>query len=926
MSFEPSKYQAKVYDFITDDEGNAVINAVAGSGKTTTLIEALKKIPSSASVQFLAFNKSIKGEIQQRVNDIGVTNTTVNTCHGFGFLTILNSLEHAPEIDNLKYRKLLRAIFDYVSTEDSKHIDPYKIKGDDMGLVWSFDVDWEEVDNKLEFSRRILQLANLGRMNLTTDVQNLESIAEKYNISLFNDEAKLASNLVKLADKFLDTIDFTDMIYLPNKMNMSCQKFDWVFIDECQDLNAAQRELMLKSMHPNSRFIAVGDKHQCQPRGTKILMSNGIEKNIEDLEVGDKVVSYEPRKKSGFYGFLPTSNLYERYNKSCAEVLEVEHHWAITDMYTIKGGKYLSRYTFNHKCMAKFNLENSNGAFIVYLMQKNGNFRVGIYPLFHKEGNTNSFGLSARCRTENADKGWILDIYETREEAYENEQIISYKFGIPQLRFLDNTKANNQDSIDFIWESINQNNDLYLKAVKLLKSKNKDINLPFWVNGEKKYYSRNSFRPYHACNLFAKYMDIGIFDETTFIPNKPKKIIPIKIDSIDIEKDAYIETFSLKVSREELYVADKILTHNSIYGFAGADADSFDKLVNLPNTKTLPLSTCYRCGSDIIKQAQNIVPQIEAFEKNGKGYVNFDGKIADIKDGDMVLCRNTYPLVKMCLGFLKAGIKATIMGGDIGKSLINMVKDTNQKEMDKVFDGLYHTLDTTLKRIMRADNCTAEDAREHIEYVNAEEKIQVIEAIYEAGDTAETVIKKLEGIFNDVTKDGIILSTIHKSKGLEAERVFIIHPERMPSKFATQEWELVQEDNLRYVAYTRAKNLLSFVRDFDAYKGRELESFADKVKEVKESNHVGEVGCRYALKGTITECRYIPNYDAMVYVIEDKEGNIYEKWGDINRKYITSETKELKEGVEIKASVMISKHTEFRGVKKNTIKNLGVYR
>ena len=59
--FVPSVYQQKIYDFITNGSGNAVVSAVAGSGKTTTLINAIKLIPKDKNLIFLAFNKSIAG-------------------------------------------------------------------------------------------------------------------------------------------------------------------------------------------------------------------------------------------------------------------------------------------------------------------------------------------------------------------------------------------------------------------------------------------------------------------------------------------------------------------------------------------------------------------------------------------------------------------------------------------------------------------------------------------------------------------------------------------------------------------------------------------------------------------------------------------------------------------------------------------------
>ena len=68
----------------------------------------------------------------------------------------------------------------------------------------------------------------------------------------------------------------------------------------------------------------------------------------------------------------------------------------------------------------------------------------------------------------------------------------------------------------------------------------------------------------------------------------------------------------------------------------------------------------------------------------------------------------------------------------------------------------------------------------------------------------------IANIFSDDVQ-GIMLSTIHKAKGLENENVYFLCPELIPSKFATQPWELEQEENLRYVAITRAKQKLVYV-------------------------------------------------------------------------------------------------------------------
>jgi len=65
-------------------------------------------------------------------------------------------------------------------------------------------------------------------------------------------------------------------------------------------------------------------------------------------------------------------------------------------------------------------------------------------------------------------------------------------------------------------------------------------------------------------------------------------------------------------------------------------------------------------------------------------------------------------------------------------------------------------------------------------------------------------------VFSD-DKQGIAFSTVHKAKGLEADRVFILHPEMMPHPKASKPWEQQQERNIKYVSETRSKEYLGFV-------------------------------------------------------------------------------------------------------------------
>jgi superfamily I DNA/RNA helicase len=60
---------------------------------------------------------------------------------------------------------------------------------------------------------------------------------------------------------------------------------------------------------------------------------------------------------------------------------------------------------------------------------------------------------------------------------------------------------------------------------------------------------------------------------------------------------------------------------------------------------------------------------------------------------------------------------------------------------------------------------------------------------------------------------GVTLSTVHKAKGLEAERAFILERALHQSfmQRAKQQWQKEQEKNILYVAITRAKRELVYM-------------------------------------------------------------------------------------------------------------------
>lgn len=251
--------------------------------------------------------------------------------------------------------------------------------------------------------------------------------------------------------------------------------------------------------------------------------------------------------------------------------------------------------------------------------------------------------------------------------------------------------------------------------------------------------------------------------------------------------------------------------HQAIYGFAGADSNSFNRLANLPNVKQLPLSVCYRCDKSIINKAKTIVPHIEAFEGAKQGSVR-NGTCEDIRPGDMVLARDNKTLMELCLRFFDEGRKASIKGNDFGKELINMINLSDHENLVVSSKRLDRVVENHFDRLL---SFGVEKPEETNSYRKVLEKVDILrDVVYPKVKNVSEAKNLITDIFREKEDNyKITLSTIHKAKGLEAKRVHVAAPDKIPSKYAREPWEKLQEQNLQYVCYTRAKNELIFLVD-----------------------------------------------------------------------------------------------------------------
>lgn len=248
----------------------------------------------------------------------------------------------------------------------------------------------------------------------------------------------------------------------------------------------------------------------------------------------------------------------------------------------------------------------------------------------------------------------------------------------------------------------------------------------------------------------------------------------------------------------------------AIYGFRGADSNAMNAIAEEFHCTRLPLSISYRCPRSVIALAQRTVPDIEARDGAPEGTVKKinEWQLVDFDVTDLVVCRNTAPLVSLAYKFLRAHKAVKVMGRDIGEQLVSLIQKMRASTLEELDEKLQvYTQRETEKAVAARQEQKAERLNDQYESILA-----IIDGLPEDDRTIYAVIGIIRSLFTD---DGnghrTTLSTIHRIKGGEAHRVFILDVNLMPSKYAKQDWQQVQERNLFYVAVTRSLDTLYFV-------------------------------------------------------------------------------------------------------------------
>lgn len=306
------------------------------------------------------------------------------------------------------------------------------------------------------------------------------------------------------------------------------------------------------------------------------------------------------------------------------------------------------------------------------------------------------------------------------------------------------------------------------------------------------------------------------FDDMLYFAVKDGIALP-KYDFVFVDEAQDTNPIQRAILRKIMTVGARLVAvgdpAQAIYGFRGADSESLRMIAEEFNAKTLPLSVSYRCGSSIVEYARNWVGHIQPAPNAPEGKVTtrrqpWTPKMFEA--GDLVVCRNTKPLIALGYRMLKDRKPVQILGREIGDGLIKLIEKQKAKGIDRLVEKLGKYLEREVEKARAKNNeGKAAAVSDKVEAIFC-----LIDSLDENARTVPELCNVIRSLFENV-RNATTLCTIHKAKGLEADRVYWLNRSLCPSKWAKQEWQQQQERNLCYVAVTRAKSELIVIEDED---------------------------------------------------------------------------------------------------------------
>lgn len=312
MGFKPSTYQQNILDFfLNNPQSNMLVNALAGSGKSTTA--CMLSEHSKTSDLYIAFNASVVEEFKKKIKN---PKTKVMTMHSLAYSIMLYNVEQESKDSEEKPKGFgSQRSKRTVSLDNFK---PHKILDEEITKRYG---------RYIEFAKRgflkdnYVNLYNLCRLTLTDMSSNkdVSRLIDDHVLFLYyGDEGYSAPDISEITStlKILDTksrqqfetqgiIDFTDMLWITfNKLKYDNWEVPYwalytnIYCDEVQDFSNIQLNFLKFIKRAKGRYVFIGDFHQAiyNFAGANAQAFNQIPKMFAPVETFDLPICYRCAK------------------------------------------------------------------------------------------------------------------------------------------------------------------------------------------------------------------------------------------------------------------------------------------------------------------------------------------------------------------------------------------------------------------------------------------------------------------------------------------------------------------------------------------------------------------------------------------------------------------------------------------------------
>lgn len=353
---------------IIRSKGNIKINAVAGSGKTTTMIEYARTRPHGSRILYLAFNRAVRTEASKRFSKLGLNNVRVETAHSLAYKSIV--FHHRYRVRNQGYSTFETAEILGLQARGEKHIEFIVANHINKFISYFCNSDQQKIKD-------------LNYLDIVSDPQAKTFVKRFYKII----EKQTRYFLAKM-DR--NEIEITHDFYLKKfQLSSPVLPYDYILFDEAQDASGAMLDIVLRQ---KAVKVIVGDSHQ-QIYGWRFAVNSLEKANFKTLHLTNS------------FRFAPD------IARLATEILEWKNHLYIESGIKIKG-KGNSKKKTTKAVIGRTNLGLLMKA-IEFLSEDQKIRKI------HFEGNINSYTYAS----DGASLYDVLNLYNDQNKYIRNDLI-----------------------------------------------------------------------------------------------------------------------------------------------------------------------------------------------------------------------------------------------------------------------------------------------------------------------------------------------------------------------------------------------------------------------------------------------------------------------------------------------------------------------